>query len=114
MLMATPGMADDGGYTSWVVHSNLLRSDDRVLQAALPELKKNRPTWQDYRTEVVETNISYIVEFWLPAKEGSVNFVDGSNPSTPEVVASIDERHGALVVELEKTDLKPINVYFEK
>lgn len=123
VLFAAPAVADDLiapvsagslNYTYWDVHKYPTDADQRVIQAAMPELIKRYPDWHEYKTEVTETNASFIVEFWRPSKEGSIAFVDASNASTPDELAVIDVRHGGLVVELGKESLRPIRVSMEK
>jgi hypothetical protein len=114
LLASAPAVSEPKNYKSWEVRADLTSSDLDAIQAALPELRKREPSWKSYRMELVETDKSYVIEFWRPENQQTLSFQDRSDPSHPKVVASFERKPGALVIELAKNDLKLVDAFYER
>jgi hypothetical protein len=106
--------AEPSGYKTWTVRGDLTSAEVNAIQAAMPELRKREPSWKSYSVEVIETDRSYIIEFWLPQHTQVLNFQDRSDPQHPEVVAEVKRKPGALAVELSKDTLEVIGAFYER
>jgi len=91
----------------WKAHATLSSFDLRVIERALPEVRRRRPDWSDYQISVIETDTSLLVSFWRLEDAGAVTITrpqpDGSSP---QIVGTLQHVRNELVVELDKKTLR--------
>lgn len=75
--------------------------DFEAISAALPSLKKLRPTWTSYQIELIELDNSFLVLFWRPEDARERQILGEHGGYVKDIL-----KYGALQVEVEKGTLR--------
>lgn len=110
-LLALQAVVAASNPDTWRNRTTLTSYDLLAIERALPEVRRRRPSWSDYRISVIETDTSLLVSFWRPEDTGAITIArPQANGGSPEIIGSMPRAQNQLVVELDKKDLRIINV----
>jgi len=112
-LFASVAVADDSKKPLWKDHATLSSDDFRAIEAAFPEVARRRPNWKNFSIGVTETDNSLLISFWKPEDADTIIVTrggQGEGQSPARVIATIPRNHDELVVELDKSTLRILDV----
>ena len=109
-VAVTPAAAQDGKLVNYKELGSISDSSFRAIEAAMPELRRQHPDWQDYRIDVSRMDQRLIVSFCPKKNERTIKFVDGAGG----VVASVPRCPGSLSVERDKDSLEVVAAHHNR